>query len=208
MTETKPVKKIVVVISGPSGAGKDSIIERLPQAGLECLPAVTATTRTKRPNEKEGINHHFRSKKQFIKMQNEGELLEWAKVYDKLYGTPKSEVENAQKKGLHPVVRVDVQGARQLRLLSPDALLIFVKPPSIESLRKRLKKRNSNLPKDIERRLSAAKDEIRDARWFDYCITNEDGYLMATAAQTAQIVQFEQMLRETEKQLRLQKHNC
>jgi len=184
-------KPLVVVISGPSGVGKDTLIERMAELGLNHHFTVTATTREPRPGERDGINHHFLKRDEFIKMIADDELLEWAEVYGNYYGVPKQQVRDALERGQHVLIRVDVQGARRLRELAPQALQIFVMPPSMEILRHRLEERGVNTPEDMERRLAAAAEEISDSENFDYRIVNEEDYLDEAVRQVTEIFEKE-----------------
>jgi guanylate kinase len=179
---------LIVVISGPSGVGKDTLIERMAALGHDLHFTITATTRLPRPGEKEGVNHYFVTKDEFFNMVAKQELLEWAQVYGNYYGVPKQQVRAALKKGRHVIIRVDVQGARRIRQLVPEALFIFVVPPSLDILRGHLIRRGVNSSEDIERRLSAAKLEIAEADAFDYKVLNEEDRLDDTVAEVATII--------------------
>ncbi len=176
-----------MVISGPSGVGKDTLIERMAELGHDHHFTVTATTREPRPGEKEGVNHHFLDKEEFINMIARDELLEWAEVYGNYYGVPKQQVRNALERGQHVLLRVDVQGARRLRQLLPEALQIFVMPPSMAVLRKRLQERGVNTESDMKFRLSSAATEIEQSDEFDYCIINEEDHLDEAVRQVSEI---------------------
>jgi len=182
---------LIVVISGPSGVGKDTLIERMAQLGHGHHFTITATTRAPRPGEREGVNHFFVTQDSFFKMVAANELLEWAQVYGNYYGVPKQQVRGALARGQHVIVRVDVQGARRIREVLPEALFIFVTPPSLETLRAHLVKRGVNSPEDIERRLSAAKQEMAEADRFDYRVLNDEGQLDETVAEMAKIIDWE-----------------
>lgn len=176
------------MISGPSGVGKDTLIERMAALGHGHHFTVTATTRAPRPGEKEGVNHFFVSRDQFFSMVAKNELLEWAEVYGNYYGVPKQQVRDALAAGRHVIVRVDVQGARRIREIVPEALFIFVTPPSLETLHAHLVKRGVNSPDDIERRLAAAQVEIAEASAFDYSVENHEDRLDETVAEVATVI--------------------
>lgn len=173
----KSTRPLVVVISGPSGVGKDTLIERMSELGRNHHFTVTATTRSPRPGERDGVNHQFLERDEFINMIAKDKLLEWAEVYGNYYGVPKQQVRDALARGQHVLIRVDVQGARRLRQLLPEALQIFVMPPSIKVLRSRLKARGVNTEEDMEIRLDAASREVDESEEFDYCVVNEEGRL-------------------------------
>jgi guanylate kinase len=177
----------VVVISGPSGVGKDTLIERMAELGHRHHFTITATTREPRPGERDGINHHFVSRDEFINMIASDELLEWAEVFGNYYGVPRQQVRDALARGQHVLIRVDVQGARRLRELLPGALQIFVMPPSRSVLRKRLKERGVNSAEDMKRRLKAAQGEIQEAGLFDYVVVNEEGRLDDAVGEVSEI---------------------
>jgi len=183
---------LVVVISGPSGVGKDVMIDRMiesEQLGFHFT--VTATTRAVRPGEQDGVNHHFVTADEFMNMIASDELLEWAQVYDNYYGVPKEQVRDALARGNHVVMRVDVQGAKRLRELIPEALLIFIVPPSLDVLRKHLVKRGVNSETEMTDRLSAAAEEIGSSDQFDYTVTNEEDRLDDTVEKVVGIIESE-----------------
>jgi guanylate kinase len=183
---------LVVVISGPSGVGKDVMIDRMIETGQIGIHfTVTATTRHPRPGEQDGVNHHFVAVDDFINMIAASELLEWAQVYDNYYGVPKKQVRDALAEGKHVVMRVDVQGAKRLRELMPEALLIFIIPPSLEVLRKHLVKRGVNSDTEMEQRLAAATEEIEKSDLFDFAVTNEEDQLDETVKRVVEIIESE-----------------
>jgi guanylate kinase len=183
---------LVVVISGPSGVGKDVMIDRMIETGQIGIHfTVTATTRHPRPGEQDGVNHHFVAVDDFINMIAASELLEWAQVYDNYYGVPKKQVRDALAEGKHVVMRVDVQGAKRLRELMPEALLIFIIPPSLGVLRKHLVKRGVNSDTEMEQRLAAATEEIEKSDLFDFAVTNEEDQLDETVKRVVEIIESE-----------------
>ena len=167
----------IYVISGPSAVGKDTIIENLQKEDNNFHFVVTATTRRPRRNEKEGINHFFYSKETFNKLIKNNDLIEWAKVYKNYYGVPKSQVFEPLKNNKNVLLRVDVQGAKRIKELIPDVVLIFIKPEKTESLRKRLIERGVNTTTEMNTRLKTAEREIQTSNFFDFIIVNKDGDL-------------------------------
>lgn len=167
----------IYVISGPSAVGKDTIIENLQKEENNFHFVVTATTRSPRKNEKEGINHFFYSKDEFNKLIKNNDLIEWAKVYKNYYGVPKSQIFEPLKNNKNVLLRVDVQGAKRIKELIPDVVLIFIKPEKTESLRKRLIERGVNTTTEMNTRLKTAEREIQTSNFFDFTIVNKDGDL-------------------------------
>ena len=184
---------LVVVISGPSGVGKDTLLERMSEMGFDYHFTVTATTRAPRPGEICGVNHFFLTRDRFLEMVDNSELLEWARVFGNFYGVPKEQVRQALTKGTHVLIRVDVQGARRLRAIVPEAVFIFVAPPSTESLRVRLLERGVNSAEDMDTRLRAADVEIREASMFDHVVVNEDDRQDEAVVQVREIIRRESM---------------
>lgn len=182
---------LIIVITGPSGVGKDALIRRVDESCPDFHFTVTVTTRPPRPDERPGINHHFVTIRQFKDMIAADELLEWAEVYGNLYGTPKAQIRNAISEGKHVLLRVDVQGAMQVRQIVPDALLVFVSPPDKYALVNRLKSRGMNNDDDIARRIAASESEMEQAGEFEYNVINHEGKLAETVDEILGIVQFE-----------------
>lgn len=166
---------LIVVLSGPSGVGKDTVLIRMRQLQCPFHYVVTATTRKRRGNEKEEIDYHFLSRETFQRMVDGGEFLEWAKVYGNFYGVPKEEMRQALAKGMDVIVKVDVQGAATIKKQLPQAVCIFLQPPSMEDLENRLKGRNSENSADLNLRLGKAGKEMQDLSLFDYVITSHQG---------------------------------
>jgi len=188
----KHVNPIVVVISGPSGVGKDVMIDRMIESDrIGFHFTVTATTRDPRPGEKDGINHHFVTVDDFVNLIANDDLLEWAQVYGNYYGVPKKQVRDALTAGNHVIMRVDVQGAKRLSEIIPEALLIFIIPPSLDVLKSHLEKRGVDLEVEMTKRLAAANEEISQANLFDFTVTNEEGRLDDTVNEVVEIIESE-----------------
>ena len=167
---------LLIVLSGPSGVGKDVVLEGFKKRDFPMHYAVTATTRPRRKKETDGVDYHFVSKAEFENMIEKGELLEWANVYGNLYGVPKSELRQAMDKGKDVIVKVDVQGAASIKKTVPQAVFIFLAPPSMEDLNKRLKQRKTESSIDLEVRIKAAEKEMNSLSMFDYVVVNhKDG---------------------------------
>ncbi|RLC64973.1 MAG: guanylate kinase [Chloroflexi bacterium] len=169
--DTQSSRSLLIVLSGPSGVGKDAVLARMRELGRPFHYVVTATTRPKRAREKDGIDYHFLSRKEFQQMVNDNQFLEWANVYGNYYGVPKDEITSALSKGVDAVVKVDVQGAATIKKILPHAVFIFLAPSSTEELEKRLKKRQSESSADLALRLEKAREEIKSLPLFDYVIT-------------------------------------
>ncbi|MBT3995351.1 MAG: guanylate kinase [Chloroflexi bacterium] len=183
---------IVVVISGPSGVGKDVMIDRMIESDrIGFHFTVTATTRDPRPGETDGINHHFVTVDDFVNLIAADDLLEWAQVYGNYYGVPKKQVRDALAAGNHVILRVDVQGAKRLSEIIPEALLIFIIPPSLDVLKSHLEKRGVDTEVEMTKRLAAATEEISQASLFDFTVTNEEGRLDDTVNQVVEIIESE-----------------
>ncbi|WP_322800194.1 guanylate kinase [Thermoflexus sp.] len=170
----RPARPLVVVISGPSGAGKDSLIRRMKELNVPFHFVVTATSRPPRPDEVDGVDYHFLSREQFEAGIQAGEFLEYAIVYGDYKGIPRWEIENALASGKDVILRVDVQGAATLRRLIPDAVFIFVIPASREELIERLRARGTETTESIARRLQAVEEELKHWAEFDYVVVNRD----------------------------------
>jgi guanylate kinase len=179
---------LLIVISGPSGVGKDAILNGMRQLQWPMHFAVTATTRPQRPGEADGTDYHFTTADRFREMISGGELVEWANVYGNFYGVPKREVQQALAEGLDVVVKVDVQGAASIRAIVPEAVFIFVAPPSIEDLAERLRQRKTESGVDLNLRTKAAEEEMTSLPLFDYVVVNCDGKLEVAVSQISAII--------------------
>ncbi len=170
-----PRRGLVLVVSAPSGAGKTTLCRRLLEEDPEISFSVSYTTRPPRPQEQHGKDYFFVDRPTFEAMIQEGEFLEWAEVYGNLYGTARSQVLARLQEGHDVLLDIDVQGAFQVRQkLGPEAVLVFILPPSLEELAKRLRARSTEDEETIKKRLAAAEKEIKQAEKFDYLVLNED----------------------------------
>jgi guanylate kinase len=165
-------RPLLFVFSGPSGVGKDAVLAQLKSIGKSMRFVVTTTTRPKREVESNGVHYDFVSRNKFEGMIKKQALLEWAEVYGNYYGVPRDQVERALKQGDDVMVKVDVQGAMTIKKVMPQAVLIFLVPPSIEELENRLRKRNTESSADLNRRITMAKEELAQAEMFDYIVVN------------------------------------
>lgn len=179
------------VISGPSGVGKDSVIQEMRVRLPDFHYAVTATTRARRPGEIDGVHYHFMAQDEFKRLVEQHEFLEHAVVYGNLYGVPKHRVRSALAAGQSVIIKVDVQGARTIREMIPESKLIFLAPPSMAELLHRLRDRKSDDFDIVIRRLNTATHELTAAWEFDYCVFNEENRLAQTVDRIATIIEAE-----------------
>jgi guanylate kinase len=169
---TRPHSGILFVLSGPSGVGKDAVLNSLVRRGLPLHVTVTCTTRAMRLGEKDGVSYHFVSLDRFAEMQAQGELLEWAMVHGNKYGTPAQQVRDAFARGSDVLLKIDVQGARQVKRRVPEAVLIFLAPPSMKELVSRLTQRSTESVADRETRIANAYEEMAHLSEYDYVVVN------------------------------------
>jgi guanylate kinase len=181
-------RPLLIVLSGPSGVGKDAVLAKMKESERPLHYVITATTRPKRAREKNGVDYHFLSQKEFQQMIDKHQFLEWANVYGNYYGVPKDEITSALSQGVDTIVKVDVQGAATIRKILPQAVLVFIIPPSVEELEKRLKRRRSECLTDLALRLEGAKGEIKSLLLFDYVITSHRNKLDEIISQIDAIV--------------------
>ena len=184
---------LLVIISGPSGVGKDATLNRIRESGMNFSTVVTVTTRVKRPMEKNGVDYYFISIEDFNKMVEKQELLEWAKVYGNYYGIPKQQVRDALANGKDVFIKVDVQGAATIKKILPDAILIFLMPPSMDDLADRLKQRGTQTESELATRLSTAREEIDSLSIFDYVVISYKDDLDKTVSEINAIVAAEKL---------------
>lgn len=186
-----PRYPLLVVISGPAGAGKDSVIRRMKERGLPFHFIVTATDRPPRPGEVHGVDYFFLSTEEFLRLEQEGELLEHAIVYGQHKGIPKQQIREAFASGKDVVMRVDVQGAATVRRLAPEAVLIFLTAESGEDLARRLERRGTDPPDQLAQRLSKLPEEMAFLDLFDYVVVNREGELDRAVDQIIAIMEAE-----------------
>jgi guanylate kinase len=164
----------IIVISGPSGSGKSTLASKLLREFSNIGFSVSHTTREARRNEIEGEDYHFIKRPDFLKMIKDNKFIEWAEVHNNLYGTTLREIEEKTAENQQIILDIDIQGVKNLKRKIPDALYIFILPPSIEELKKRLSKRNSESPSTLNLRLKIALKEIEKINLYDYAIVNQD----------------------------------
>ncbi|HUH59685.1 MAG TPA: guanylate kinase [Candidimonas sp.] len=169
-----PYSGNIFMVVAPSGAGKSSLVNALLSQDDSLLLSISCTTRTPRPGEEANKHYRFISPEAFFELRDRGELLEWAEVHGNYYGTPRDRIDAALKKGQDVLLEIDWQGARQIREHYPDAIGIFILPPSIEALESRLTQRGQDEPQVISRRLLAAGGEIAHASECQYVIINQE----------------------------------
>jgi guanylate kinase len=166
---------LLIVISGPSGAGKGTVCKKLLSFGIPELElSVSATTRKSRNGEVEGISYFFKSKEEFKEMIDNNEFIEYAQNYDNFYGTPKSYVQEKLDNGKDVILEIDVQGAMQVKKNNPEGVFVFIMPPSFEELKHRLLSRGTESKEDILKRLHEAYREVCSSRNYDYVVINDD----------------------------------
>jgi guanylate kinase len=187
-------KPMLVIISGPSGVGKDTIIEALHRRPHRppYHYVVTCTTRARRPGEIDGVSYNFMTVEQFQALRDAGELLEANLVHGHWYGTPRVGLRDALARGQHAILKIDVQGAQVVKGCVPDALLVFVVPPSMETLFQHLKARRTESADELELRQSNAALELARTDDYDYVVVNEEGDVDRTAERIDEIISHEE----------------
>lgn len=196
----------LIVVSGPSGVGKGTICRRLVERGEEIRMSVSATTRSPRPGEVDGRDYFFVSRERFEEMIGRGELLEYMDVFgSKYYGTPKRFVDDTLESGLDVILEIDVYGAMKVKRTRPDALMIFISPPSLVSLKERLIGRGTETLEQISERFSKARREMSFIPEYDYIIVNDDlekavddmqSILRADRLRTSRLTRLDEILKE------------
>ncbi|HWR69673.1 MAG TPA: guanylate kinase [Dehalococcoidia bacterium] len=179
---------LLLILSGPSGAGKDALLNRMKELGVPFHYVVTSTTRPPRTGEKDGVEYTFVSESGFQEMLQRGDLVESAKVYGYWYGVPKHEVKQALDEGKDVVLKIDVQGAATIRNLLPGAVLVFLTLPSLEEYERRLRQRKTESDTDLKVRLGKVTEELRSMLIFDYVVVNRQDELDGAVDQIKAIV--------------------
>jgi guanylate kinase len=194
---TEPGKRMafpnpmLVVVSGPSGVGKSTIVAELARRHPQVVPIVTATTRARRRGEVHGVHYHFLDRTEFEALRDRDGLIEWAEVHGNLYGSPIDQARGILAAGRDAILTIDPQGARSVRARVPDALLVFVKPPSMEDLAKRLRRRGSESAESLARRRRDAEQWMSESDAYDHVVVNETGHPEEAAERIWDIIQAE-----------------
>jgi guanylate kinase len=186
-----PSGPLLIVISGPSGVGKDAVIHRLKEIDFPVLHVITMTTRPKRPSEQDGREYHFVPEEKFRELIANGGLLEWAEVYGNFYGVPREAVRKGLEQGRDVLVKVDIQGAATIKKLIPQAVTVFITPPSMDELVRRLTGRRTESKSSLELRLKTAQEEMEKISFFDYAVVNRLNKVDAAVAQIDAIINAE-----------------
>ncbi len=184
----QPSPPLLVVLSGPSGVGKDAALAELKGLDRHWHFVVTATTRPQRPGEQDGVDYIFLDTETFLAMKDRDEFLECALVYGRWYGVPRSQVLQGFQEGKDVILKIDVQGADTVRRLAPGALFIFMLPASFQELQERLAGRMTESSPELDLRLKTAGEEMKQASKFDYRVVNQDGGLERAVAQIDSII--------------------
>ena len=184
---------LMIVISGPSGVGKDSVLRAMKNSELPIHHVVTVNTRAPRPDEKEGVDYFFVSREKFEDMIAHEELIEYSHVYDDYKGVPRSQIQDALDSGKDVVLRLDVQGAEKIKNIYPQAISIFLLPSNQDDWYKRLGGRRLGNEKDLDKRIMTVKDELVKAREFDYLVVNEQNKLTQTVQMIEAIITAEHL---------------
>ena len=181
------------MVSGPSGAGKDTVLNRMKERNVSADFIVTLTTRPPRSYEVDGVNYHFVDESAFMNLKESGDLLEYALVYGNWYGVPKKPIEQSVKAGRDVIIKVDIQGAASIKKNLPEACFVFVTPPDASSLSGRLKKRNTETACDLDLRLKTAAEEFEQLHLFDYIVLNCDGEVDVAVEDVISIIRSEKL---------------
>ena len=184
-------RPLFIVLSGPSGTGKDAILTRMKESDYPLEYITTVTTRPRRAKERDNIDYHFISTERFQEMITGNELLEWANVYGNWYGVPKQPVKQALDKGQNIIVKVDIQGAATIKKILPEAVFIFLMPASMEELATRLNQRHTESAFDLALRTETAEEEIKQLHLFDYIVVNKQDEIDLAVSEIKSIISAE-----------------
>jgi guanylate kinase len=176
---------VLFVMTGPSGVGKGTIRAEIQRRIPDLYHSVSVTSRRPRPGERDGVDYRFFSEHEIRRLIEAGDLLEWAEYIGDLYGTPRRPVEDRLAKGIDVLLEIDYQGARSVERVDSEAVLIFIAAPSLTELERRLRARKSETPERIERRMTRAREECKGARFFQYCVVNDN---LGTAARDVEAI--------------------
>jgi guanylate kinase len=185
---------LLIILSGPSGVGKDVLLNELKRFSPMLDFVTTVTTRARRPNEEDGVHYHFVSRDEFRGMKEKGELLEWAKVYGNWYGVPAIPIRRALARGKDTIVKVDIQGVAAIKKCIPEAISIMLVPESIEDLIRRLQQRRTENTFDLELRIRTAQAELEQIKLFDYAVVNRQGGVAFAVSEIKAIITAEKCL--------------
>ncbi|MFC1963296.1 guanylate kinase [Chloroflexota bacterium] len=188
MKSVKSNHPLLIVLSGPSGVGKDTILTGMKVQGYPLHYVVTLTTRAQRQEEKDGVDYHFITRADFEKMIENNELLEWANVYGNLYGVPKHDVKQALARGQDTIIKMDVQGATTIKGILPQTVFIFLASPSMLELKNRLKQRATESSVDLKIRMGAAQQEMGILSIFDHVVINYQSKIDLAISQIMAII--------------------
>ena len=190
---TSAQNPLLLVLSGPSGVGKDLLLSRLREAGRPYHFTVTATTRPIRGGEMDGVDYHFVTRDQFEEMIADNALLEWANVYGNYYGVPKNQVMQALRQGQDVILKIDVQGAATVREIAPEAVFIFLAPPSEDELERRLRGRRTESDATFTTRNEELRNELEEAEKFDYTVVHHTDATDEAALEIEDIISRERL---------------
>ena len=165
---------LLIVISGPSGAGKGTLFNLMKKYFPDTYYSISATTRSPRQGERDGVDYFFMSREEFLELRDTDGFLEWAEVYGNYYGTPRSKVEESIAQGRDVILEIDIQGALHVKKQHPQGVFVFIVPPSIQELRRRIESRGQNSPEDMLKRLESAQAELAYVSEYDYVVINDE----------------------------------
>lgn len=184
-------KGILLIVSGPAGTGKGTVVKKVVSSADGYSLSVSATTRSPRVGEEDGVHYHFLTRERFEEKIEKGEMLEYAEYVGNYYGTPKDRVVELLDKGVNVVLEIEVVGAMKVKALMPEAVTVLLLPPDFEILEARLRGRGTNTEEDIQRRLAKAREEVSRMSEYDYVVINENNGVEEAARQICSIVEAE-----------------